>query len=295
MKKLLTVNFEKGKLFLMAVGLVMLSSCGSDDAAPSPVAAFDYDADGLVVTFINRSTNATTYLWDFGDGETSTEESPVHEYASYGEYTTRLTSTGDGGTDSSDPDLITLSKSSPVVVDGVFTEWESIATASVSEDGNGGSIDIMKVDYDAQQVYIYLKGDLNGVFGLFINADNDITTGATTPNFDYLWQDLGADYYIEGNYVDWGTFFQKDPSDPDWLWIDLGASSAVITSSQLIELSDGKAIEFSVLRSGLPGISSEEIGLAIKDIDANWNTAGGLPPLTLNEIPGVVFKLDLTK
>ena len=34
-----------------------------------------------------------TYLWDFGDGTTSTEEDPVHIYASPGIYTVTLTAT----------------------------------------------------------------------------------------------------------------------------------------------------------------------------------------------------------
>src|SRR5690554_6193291 len=31
-----------------------------------------------------------TYLWDFGDGQFSTEESPIHRYASPGEYDVSL-------------------------------------------------------------------------------------------------------------------------------------------------------------------------------------------------------------
>ena len=35
--------------------------------------------------------NPTSYLWDFGDGSTSTEENPIHEYAINGDYTVTLT------------------------------------------------------------------------------------------------------------------------------------------------------------------------------------------------------------
>ena len=49
------------------------------------------------VSFINRSLNAVSYLWDFGDGQTSREENPVHEYRQKGEYCIRLIATGTEG------------------------------------------------------------------------------------------------------------------------------------------------------------------------------------------------------
>jgi PKD repeat protein len=46
--------------------------------------------DGNLMSFINTSTNATNYLWDFGDGVTSTLLNPNHTYASAGNYTIKL-------------------------------------------------------------------------------------------------------------------------------------------------------------------------------------------------------------
>ena len=48
-----------------------------------------YSIAGNVVSFTNSSVNATGYLWDFGDGDTSTLEEPVHSYDN-GDYTARL-------------------------------------------------------------------------------------------------------------------------------------------------------------------------------------------------------------
>lgn len=42
------------------------------------------------VTFFNNSTGATSYLWRFGDGQTSTAASPVHIYPGIGTYTAVL-------------------------------------------------------------------------------------------------------------------------------------------------------------------------------------------------------------
>ena len=42
------------------------------------------------VTFTNNSQYAASYLWNFGDGQTSTEANPVHTYMTQGTYTVSL-------------------------------------------------------------------------------------------------------------------------------------------------------------------------------------------------------------
>ncbi len=49
------------------------------------------------VTFTNTSEGATSYAWDFGDGNKATEENPDHTYAKNDTYTVKLTATNAGG------------------------------------------------------------------------------------------------------------------------------------------------------------------------------------------------------
>lgn len=49
-----------------------------------------------VANFLNWSTNATNYLWDFGDGGTSTEMSPWYQYTANGTYTVMLIASNAG-------------------------------------------------------------------------------------------------------------------------------------------------------------------------------------------------------
>lgn len=56
----------------------------------NPIARFSEIVDGTKVTFTNESENGTSYLWTFGDGGTSSEENPVHNYADKGDFTTSL-------------------------------------------------------------------------------------------------------------------------------------------------------------------------------------------------------------
>jgi PKD repeat protein len=56
----------------------------------------------LVVSFTNHTTPldpANTYLWDFGDGTTSTEVNPSHTYTAFGTYTVSLSVNGPKGED----------------------------------------------------------------------------------------------------------------------------------------------------------------------------------------------------
>ncbi|PID95297.1 MAG: hypothetical protein CSA95_00235 [Bacteroidetes bacterium] len=54
----------------------------------------------LTVTFTDQSSHyPSTWQWDFGDGATSTEQHPVHEYTAVGDYTVTLTAGNPYGTD----------------------------------------------------------------------------------------------------------------------------------------------------------------------------------------------------
>lgn len=56
-----------------------------------PVSGFSYaENENLQVAFLNSSENASEYLWEFGDGETSITTDPVHDYASPGVYNVKL-------------------------------------------------------------------------------------------------------------------------------------------------------------------------------------------------------------
>ena len=45
------------------------------------------------VSFTNTSNDYDAVVWDFGDGNTSTNDSPVHNYTATGEYIVTLTTT----------------------------------------------------------------------------------------------------------------------------------------------------------------------------------------------------------
>lgn len=71
-----------------------------------PNAFFTYSVSGREVTFTNESTEAFTYAWDFGDGNSSTDENPVHTYSQDGTFTVTLTSSNNCGSDAHSEDIV---------------------------------------------------------------------------------------------------------------------------------------------------------------------------------------------
>jgi len=71
-------------LIIIISSIVIFASCEKDDVQPTVITAcFTYqinETNHKEVHFFNCSENATSYLWDFGDGTSSTEEEPVHVY-----------------------------------------------------------------------------------------------------------------------------------------------------------------------------------------------------------------------
>lgn len=88
---LATTNVAGSDTFCMDISVVL-----------PPVAAFTYTNDGTgMYTFTDESLNGPeSWLWDFGDGTSSTEQHPVHTYTASGDYTVCLTVSNPAGSDS---------------------------------------------------------------------------------------------------------------------------------------------------------------------------------------------------
>lgn len=96
------------KIVAIAVAILLLVSCGgynqpdkpTTPTTTSPVAGFSYKTSHpFYAHFTNNSYDATSYLWDFGDGTTSSEKNPIHKYSGKGVYKVVLTAKGNGKTD----------------------------------------------------------------------------------------------------------------------------------------------------------------------------------------------------
>ncbi|MFK8056762.1 MAG: PKD domain-containing protein [Saprospiraceae bacterium] len=101
-----------------------------------PTAAFGSSVSGLTVSFNDQSSNATSYAWDFGDGNSSSMSDPTHTYASSGTYTVTLEVTNTCGTDQSTASVTVLAAP---VAEFSNTTSQGCAPHSISFDASGST------------------------------------------------------------------------------------------------------------------------------------------------------------
>lgn len=84
------------RLIPFATILILCIACDDgEDTTPVATACFDYEPKtevkaGDEISFTSCAENATSYAWDFGDGDISIEENPVHTYENGGDFLVRF-------------------------------------------------------------------------------------------------------------------------------------------------------------------------------------------------------------
>lgn len=75
------------------------TTCQNQQQTPPPTANFTATpVSGHTMQFADTSSGSpTSWLWDFGDGNTSTAQNPSHTYAAAGPYSVKLTVSNSGG------------------------------------------------------------------------------------------------------------------------------------------------------------------------------------------------------
>ena len=111
----------------------------------TPVADFSADTKSgnapLTVKFTDTSSNyPTSWLWDFGDGVTSTEQNPTHTYTKPGNYTVTLTASNLAGSSTQTLNITALDVIPPTVtvdpVGGLFNTPQSVTLTTTDDSGS---------------------------------------------------------------------------------------------------------------------------------------------------------------
>jgi PKD repeat protein len=128
-------------------------------------AAFGSSANGGTVNFTNTSSGASSYYWDFDDGNNSTATSPSHTYAASGTYNVKLKSFY---TDVTCYDSVTHAIT--VVVAGINSP---VAATGWSYEIFRDKISIRPTD-DCTVSVLNILGSLEGTYALARNKRQDI-------------------------------------------------------------------------------------------------------------------------
>ncbi|MCG8306204.1 MAG: PKD domain-containing protein [Cytophagales bacterium] len=121
--------------FALLFASLLYFACDKTDPLPESKAGFEVqNADELErnipVQFINQSTNAATFKWDFGDGNAdSLNISPTHVYEQEGTYDVTLTAITQDGQTSTETKTIEIRKR-------VLVAFSVVNISFVDQDGN---------------------------------------------------------------------------------------------------------------------------------------------------------------
>ncbi|MFV0591568.1 MAG: PKD domain-containing protein [Draconibacterium sp.] len=118
MKKLLRLTF-----LVCTIGTILLTSCSDDEENPAfPLsAAIFHSINGKQVAFTALTHSAINWQWDFGNGETSTEQNPVYVYPEGGYYIATLTAKDKDGNTVSDQVKLAVALTSYSLLTGDYT------------------------------------------------------------------------------------------------------------------------------------------------------------------------------
>ena len=158
-------------------GCTKISAPMNVDVNPIPSADFSYSDNYLSIQLYDFSLNADAYLWDFGDGQTSTTSNPSHTYAVQGTYTFSLIVMNDCGIDTTFA-TITLPSSNGIVNQDEITNFKlypNPATSDITlsyESGNLSEVEINIFNPIGQTIMsdIYSKQSMK--FKKTININN---------------------------------------------------------------------------------------------------------------------------
>ena len=195
-----------------------------------PVSNFEVSVVELVVDFTNNSTDASSYKWDFGDGNTSAQNQPTHTYASPGTYQVCLKVSNDCNSETVCKDVI-VSCSHGITADIQLTskdlsldvENKSTGAESVAWDFGDGESSLLvspSHQYVAEGTYSVcvtlsnMCGEVEECYSIIIACTNPVSDFEyTIANFDINFTNTSKDATTyEWSFGDGTISKEKSPS-----------------------------------------------------------------------------------
>jgi PKD repeat protein len=180
-----SIGSKKASRTVMVAATTTTSSLDKSVSSAAFVFTPEFPLVGETVQFTDQSSgNFTSWLWNFGDGATSTSKNPTHIYSAPGTYGVVLTVTGDSGSQSSSKSInvspalsaaFSFSPASPTVGQAVqFTDSSAGSpTAWLWNFGDGST------GTSQNPTHIYATA---GSFSVTLTISRGTTTATTSKN-----------------------------------------------------------------------------------------------------------------
>lgn len=282
------------KTYTLLVALAMMSavwaSCKKDKTTPQTDLVYDVVVEGNQVSFTTKTTGITSYLWDFGDGQTSDEPNPVHMYPGKGKYVPTLTAVIGGQTMEAST-VLRISKASPVKIDDQsLADWDAVTTNVVPLGPKKGIVKNIKFDYDGN--YIYMYGELTStkanedIFDFYIDADNDPTTG-----YSGSFAGQGSEVLLEGQLLVGGMDIYYHTGDQTSFggYASQSISEAVQVGT-IQQVGNVVKFEIRIARGKLKGLTGTAAKIGIIVTKNDWSATIGTAPD--DDTPGFLLDMD---
>lgn len=274
-----TIQYTEGGTF--NVTLIASNDAGSSSVTQAVTvgldpaeADFEFTVDGLDVTFVDRSMNADTYLWDFGDGQTSTEQNPSHTYGSVGTWNVTLTASNASSSDQITKQVSTTLEPPTAAFGFSFSALDSNRLRIDFQDQSNGVIDAWEWFFgdggtSTQQnpSHLYAEPDTYTVSLRVSNAagsdtfSQDIQAGPDPPEASFVFSLTGNGNEVEFIDTSAGTITGRV-----WFFGDGNQSAGTLAASQITHTYAGPGTFTVTLQiSNIAGTSTASLPVTIPD------------------------------
>ncbi|MBK8413641.1 MAG: PKD domain-containing protein [Bacteroidetes bacterium] len=213
------------------ISLIALNSCGSDtfeveitiNPNSIPIAAFSLDTTWCsnIVSFYDSSLNTTGWFWDFGDGSSSSSQSPFHTYADSGSYDITLIASNSCGADTLTSQLNLMNFEMP---NASFTYVEQLCDPSVSFMNLSEFYDSISwylgdgtTSFDTSFIHLYQDA---GSYNVLLVAENEcgIDSLIQVLEINAIQQPEANFYFSLNECTKLVNFFDLSLNDFSWSW-----------------------------------------------------------------------------
>lgn len=279
--------------FISLAATLFFSSCKKENSKPSPDAFYAVSINGFTVSFDNKTTGAASYKWDFGDGQQSTDESPVHVYARKGKFVPTLYATSADGITAEASTIIYISKPSPIKLDdNSLSDWDTIKHNMITGGAGSGNFIASKYDYDGENVYFYFEQHTaqsdGNIYDLYIDADNNPATG-------YLTGEIPGGAYevlLEGTIFDeWLDVYYHSGDQGSFGGYAYQSLAEFYTIGHVEESEGVLKFEGALKRSKLKGLTGQGLKIGVQVFTNDFEAIIGWSP----DLYSDAFFLDMSE